>query len=227
MKNYLDILLERRKNRKTRSKFPIESFIDKWSNSSNLSEKIHKKIHDRNLIQEARNQFIMSIITALEVFLRDSLLFLIDEYKLDYTKLAKKKADTYSLEKIEFITKNKITIGELIVDYCNFQNLGGINECFSLLFGFNLFEEVKQYKWVYDEKDPQGFMQVSNFYLIDRLLKLRHNITHDLDFKRKINKRDLDEMENELVTFANILSFFFEDLIEKKLKISKLLKFKR
>ena len=221
-------ILERRYSKKTRSKFPIEDFIDKWTNASGLLEKVHKKIHTKNLIQEARGQFIVSMVTALEVFLRDSLISLIDKYKLDYTKLAKKKAESCDLEKIEFIIKNNITIGELIVEYCKFQNLKEIEECFSLLFGFSLFKELKEYKWVYDKKNPKGFIQISSdFYpKLDNLLKLRHSITHDLNFKRIINKRNLDEMEDELVTFVNLLCFLFDDLVNKKLKISKSLKFK-
>lgn len=223
----INLILERRDNQKTRSKFPIDNFMDKWADVSNLLDKIHQKIYNKNLIQEARGQFIVSIVTALEVFLRDSLILLISEYKLDYTKLAKKKADTYNLEKIEFIIKNNITIAELIVDYCNFQNLKGINECFSLLLGFDLFKEFKDYKWIYDKKDPKGYVQMTNFYpKIDRLLRLRHSITHDLNFNRKINKRDLDDMEIELVNFANILTFFLDDLVNKKLKISKNLRVK-
>ncbi len=227
-KDKMELILERRKNLKTRSKSPIDSFITKWDNVSTLLKQIHKKISNKNLIQEARGQFIVSIVTALEVFLRDSLISLINKNQLDYTKLAEKKSDNYDLETVEFIIKNKITIAELIADNCSFQNLKRIDECFSLLFGFNLFKEFKDYKWVYDKEDSKGYIQMTDFYpKIDKLLKLRHDITHDLNFKRTINKRDLDEMEEELVNFTNILAFFFDDLMNKKLKISERLKFKK
>ena len=218
--NVLKLVLEKRKSRKGRSKLPIDTFVDKWGNAKDLLEEINKKIHSKELLQEARSQYVISLVTGLEVFLKDTFIDLIDQYDFGLTELAKKKHINFDFIEIDYILKNKISMGELIVEYYNFQNLHGIQAAFSSLFEFDFFTELKRYKWYFDRKDPQGFVQVSkNFYpKINRLIKLRHNFVHDINPEINLKTHEIEDMHTELIVFASMIAFFIEELLANKLK---------
>lgn len=219
--NKLEIILEKRRNRRKRSRVPINNFITKWLNASDLLEKIHKKIRARELIQEARRQYIISLVTGLEVFLKDAFVQLIDKYNFDYEPLVKKKSYPISLIDMQYIIKHKVTMGEMIAEQFNFQNLDSIQDAFSSLLGFDFFSALKKYKWIFDDKKPDGYLQLAiDFYIkIDRLIKLRHSFAHDVNFKKKLTMNEITKLDIELLTFANLLDFFIEDLIDGKINL--------
>ena len=119
MKQDLQIILKARKNIRKRSSVPISFFLDKYFDSCNLLEKINKKIKMKHLNQEARKQHIISLVTALEVYLKETFVSIINKKKIDCLELITKdwKFDFYD---IQFILKHKITINELIASCYNF-----------------------------------------------------------------------------------------------------------
>jgi len=218
----LKTIIERRRNLRTRSKIPFNNFIDKWFNIHDLLEAINKKIYSKNLKQESRGQFIVSTVTTLEVFLKDIVIKLINKYGFDYRPLAKKKGKNFDLMEIEYIIKKNITIGEVIAESCNFQNLDKIQETFSLLFGFNFFEELKKYKWWFDKKNKkEGFFQVDpEFYANwNKLIIMRHNLVHDINFKKNLHMREINNLAWGVVGDVHVIASFIDDILNKKIKI--------
>jgi len=126
----IEIILENIKARKTRSRVPLFFFIEKIEIADKLLEKIHKKISSKRLLQEARKQYIISIVTASEVYFKDKLVWLIDKKKIDCSKFFDKEK-LYTHSDIKTIIDKKITIGDLIASTFNFQNINGIEKAFS------------------------------------------------------------------------------------------------
>ena len=97
-------------------------------------------IRASKVISEAKNQHIISIISGLEIFFTDLFIDLIDEYKFEYTQF-NVKLDLLDLSEI---LKKKLTIGQIISEQFNFQNLDKINKAFSTLLNISFIEALKQ-----------------------------------------------------------------------------------
>lgn len=210
----LELILDRRKNIIGKSKDPMDIFLEKWGNALELIDAINKNIKSNKLIQEARRNYVINIVTGFEVFLKDTFVETINNHpELDTKQLVKKKVKKFSLDEVELIIKKNISKGEIIAEYINFQNLSDIETSYSLLFNFNFFEEFKKYKWYYDEEDPNGFMQINDdFYPnIKEIIQLRHNFVHDINFKKKLSMGEINEFHNEIIFFISLFGFFIED----------------
>ena len=111
----------------------------------------------------------------------------------------------------------KITKGEIIAEYCNFQNLDDVQKSFSFLFNFNFYEELKKYKWIYDAGDSEGFTQLDkDFYIkLKRLIDLRHNFVHDINFNTTLSMNQIENFHDESIYFAHQVERFLSDLLSK------------
>lgn len=216
----LKIIYERRKNRIGKSEIPIENFLTKWNYASRLLEEIDKKIKDEKLCQEARRQHIISMITALEGYLRDRFIDLIDTYKLDYENVGK-ETKKFTLSQIEYIMKKNLSMGEIIAEYFNFQNLDSINKAYSSLLKINFFKELKKYQWVYEDKRKNflGFIQLDNgFYTrFKKWIDLRHNFVHDINFNINLTSDKIREFDDDIVPFAHLIDYFILNKTAEKI----------
>lgn len=201
-------------NRIGRGKNPSEAVIEKLFDSSDLIEAIHKKIKGRKLLQEARKQFVINSITSMEVLLKDCFIDL-----LEFDKLADKFPEycdkNFSLEDFDYFEDKDILNSEVISSYYNFQNLYEINKAFSKALDVNFFDELKDHKFWYDKKIKKGFLKLGDFYTkLDKLINLRHDFVHDINFDFKIYKREIDQISHFCMTFMLILEDYISDKID-------------
>ena len=199
-------ILKTKINRKNRSKDPLDNAIAKLFDASDLLEEIHKKIKDRRMIQEARKQFIITSVTSIEVLLREYFIQLLDlEIVINKFSEQLNKKD-FSIEEMEFINENHISKSELIADSYNFQNLSEINKIFSDALSTNFFKDLKDYEFWFDKKNKKkGFFKLGDFYEdLDWLINSRHDFVHDINYKVKLPKKEVDDINLFCVKFALI-----------------------
>ncbi len=215
MKSDLSIILRERKNRKKRSSIPFNFFFDKYWDADSLLERINKKIKNKRLNQEARKQYIISLVTALEVYLKETFIRLINKKNLDVSKLSENIDRKFKFNEILFINKKNISVGELAASQFNFQNLNEIDKAFSNLWGIKFFIKLKNYKWYYG-KHEKDFMQLTgeDYQYIKELLELRHNFTHDINFKDFIDIHKIKYLTNNLIVFIHMFESFNDEQLK-------------
>lgn len=212
MKKDLGIILAARKARKKRSNIPIEFFMDKYLNADDLLITIDKKIKRKDLKYEARKQYIISLVTAFEVYFKEAFILLIDEKRLDISKIKTLFNRKYDFEEVLLINKKRISAGELAASQFNFQELESIQKAFSSLLGRDFISELKRYRWIYGDRKNEFIQLDKDFYIkLERILNLRHNFTHDINFKDFISKKEIKDISSNLFTFVSLVNFFLSD----------------
>lgn len=220
MKKIFETILKRKKNRRkfTKGAYYLDS-LDKYNLANNLLKNINKKINSRNLIQESRKQFIISLVTFFEFYFRELLITLIDSEKVDVTRLSNLVDEKFKFEEILFMNQKKITYGELVASQFSFQSINVIDKIFSNVLNLKFIEELKEYKWVFG-KGKEDYIDLSKDSLknLDKLLNLRHDFTHDINFDYFIHLRDLDDLSVDFLIFLTLVDSFIEERLPKKRK---------
>ena len=213
----LDIIIKRRENRIGKSKQPFDNYLTKWRIASDLLWKINEKIESKELLQESRRQYIISMITALEVFLKDKFIELIDKNKLDYKNVAK-RTKKFTVEEIGIIIEKDMSMGEIIAEYFNFQNLDSIDNAFSDLFNCNFFNELKKYRWYYTGTQNDEYIQIDgDFYpKLKHWIDLRHDFVHDINFQVNITDDNIHRLDSDFIVFVEIINSVIENNLSKQ-----------
>jgi hypothetical protein len=215
----LDRIIKERANRKARSDWPFDALYHKTRRAKNLLNEIENKVKSRHCIQEARKQFVTSYITAFEVYFKDRFLTLLKIF--GYSGLIKQVDVKYSLSEVETILANNITIEDLIVSHYNFQRLDHINEAFSKLFNIKFYEVLKSNSFVVSAKlDP---LKVDKYFYkyLKAFIELRHDIVHDINFKKCITRRDIVKYISICDNFVLAVDVFSDIEIKKMSKKDK------
>jgi len=78
-----------------------------------------------------------------------------------------------------------------------------------------LFPSLKNYKWYFGEESDEFVDLNPNFYLkLKKMLKLRHNFVHDINFKMFLNLREIKSFGNNLFDVIILTEFFIEDVLK-------------
>lgn len=208
MKNakMIDIILKERDNRNSRHDWTWESYYQKFTRTEKLLDEVEKHIKSRHCIQEARKQCVTSHVTAIEVYFKDTLLFLLKTFGND--KITEHIKIKFGIDEMERIIKEKISINEVIASYFNFQELGQIDKAFSTILDTSFFEELKSREF-YISKNVSTFKIHKNFYKeINSFINLRHDFIHDINFNKNITKTQLDRyiyISSSFIMGADIL----------------------
>lgn len=98
---------------------------------------------------EARKQFLLMLVICYETYLRDIYKIIIEKDLVPISKILKIKKIReikFDLEELDFISKNKIKLSEIICDYINFQNFNQMMEAFSVIDLKNRLEKIMENK---------------------------------------------------------------------------------
>lgn len=201
-------LLEKRGLRANRDNYPFENLFEKIERARLvLAHTGGIKGQNANKIKsEARRQFVVSLITALEVYLGDIVLELIDTQKVKYSEnILKSAGKKFNIIEIDEILKNKITVGELICDQINFQNLDWTLSFLTDLFDEDFAKLLETKKFVYTNKQERkitlslrkGFKK-----RLARIFELRHNYVHDISFNNTPSLTDLTAYREAIFRLA-------------------------
>ena len=216
----IQLSLKARKHRKGRSKVPIHSFLDKFFICEDLVKSINRKIPNKKLKQESRKQYVIGLVTAFEVYFKDTLFSLIKKGKIDISKLIEKKEKIFNFLDVKYIIEKDISIQGLIVYSYNLQRLDIIDDVFSKVFGFNFLDELEKYKWYYKEKDKRHYISVGKNFRknLTKLLDLRHSFVHETNFKYNLKMKELEYLSGELLIIVTLIKFLIDDFLGSPLR---------
>lgn len=130
---------------------------------------------------------LVMLVSAIEVFLKDCVMDILDTDKQRLDKLmdSKKEKKILSYDEFESLTVGELSIGKIIADKYNFQNLNSANKAYKEIFNIDLlrilgkdnstFEEFfeKRHKIIHEGKVfPKRPNLISNYFVItDRVMQ--------------------------------------------------------
>jgi hypothetical protein len=195
VKNVEIILKERAARSSRRNDFAWVHFYDKTEKTEKLFNQIQKRISSKGLVQEAKKQYVISYVTAIEVYFKDSFLSLLEV--LGNERTARLVDSKFSIHELKKIIENNISINEVMTSHFNFQDLDKINKVFSELLCINFFETLKNEKYKITRGGDDYYLDKDFYKAVNFLLELRHEIVHDIHLYKKI---PFGKIEKHIVT---------------------------
>lgn len=189
-------IAQRRSNKETRYRWAYNSFFEKYARVRRLYLFVRDNCKDRKLVIEAKQESIVSLMTAFEVFLRDSIATMASRLsQKDFEERLNRISDPKMLENVsglvKRVKKEEVSLVEGFLAEFNFQRFNNVLIVFSALVG---------------AKNPVhlGICQryVEN---IGKAWDLRHRITHDVNLKMDISEDRLSEYFESVRAFAQEL----------------------
>ncbi|TCK03948.1 HEPN domain-containing protein [Phorcysia thermohydrogeniphila] len=199
---------------------PIDVFYEKSRRALLLLGTIEDSNVPKELKIEARKNFVINCVTALEVFLKDMIVILLysnEEWFYEKVKKLQKLRDIKLnlLDACKMFNKRKVSLGELIVATYSFQNIAHIEEVFSALTGEKFLDKVGKVKvedeegksFVLNEKCPDWRKK------LEELLNLRHRFVHQVSFKERLGLKRLKNLFECLVSFVEATEQYLLEFI--------------
>lgn len=227
MKNedaYLRIL-KMRVNRENRDFRPFTNWDTKTKKSERLLKQINSKIKDKVALKQSLIQFVISDITAFEIYFKDlfDVSFELSECEVEFLYNCEKLVDRrFVFRDLIDIKYHDIRLSDIILEQQNFQNLGSINSVFSKVLQINFFDSLKEYNANLDKDDEDSLILDEDWYpKLEYYLNLRHELTHDYNPKLKLTRKEIDNWHYNLVDFIINVDDMFEEELEKSAKTIK------
>jgi len=219
MKKDISLIIERIESKRKRDKIYGSALI-KVKIASELLEDVEHRFEGKKIkfptsqyVITARQQFIITLVSIIEIILRDIFIdCLIIKGKEQFMNEKRVKDFKMNLPYWNEVQNYRIPIEELIASQYNFQNPTDINEAYSTLLGIDFFKEIIKFKAVWT-MDNLGPIQLEpNFYdQLTSLFHLRHSITHDFSQKIKPSVKQIYEYYDLTTTVIIILEYFIHD----------------
>ena len=223
-----------RLSRKNRDIIPFTNFCDKTERSERLLKLIVKRIKDKASLKEARIQFVISDVTAFEVYFKDlfQAIYLFYECQKEFLdkceKLVDKKFDFQDLVKIIF---ENYDLSDIVMEHQNFQNLSAIDKTFSVILKEKFWDSLHGQEFKVPEQIESWSLPENWYPNLEKYLKLRHDLTHDYNPKFTISLEKIWDLHFNMVAVVNAIEIVFvEEIFEpnvmkverKRVKIRKL-----
>lgn len=204
-------------NRRKRSIIPWNFYHKKIGYIRNIIEISTKKIKNKRILEEVYKQQVVSLVTAMEVYLREVLVFIIDEKKIKSDNVLDSIKKSITLLEVvqvhEMLEKKGWDKAELLANEYNFQNLKNIKKAFSDLLKKDVFAGLKEYS--IEGNDGKTLRLKKDFdRRIRDILELRHSLVHDINFRKKVSYNRLIEIYNQLHFFVDMLDYYLVDLVK-------------
>lgn len=203
--------------RRKRSSNPWNFFHKKIEYIEEVLIHTQKKIKDQRILNLIHKQQIVSLVTALEVYLREMFIYIIDEEKIKSDPLLnniKKEVSLLDIMKLHNkINKNKWQQAELLANEYKFQNFDEAISAFKKLTNMDIKGGLRKYKI---QKNEVHFQLDKDFDIkIKEILQLRHSIIHDINFRRKISYDKCLDIYDYIHFFVDIFDFYIRDKVMK------------
>lgn len=182
----IERLLQTRSLRSTRGGRPFKTFFGMYSEILQV-EKVDSTTIAPEILWILEKQSVITMVTAVEVYFRDTLdgIFRLckpDAFRPVLKDLHKAKYDIDEL--LEFYVK-RVHPCELVVDSFNFQNPAIIASVFGKLMRKSLWESViGMHLRVKDQPETEITLESEHLAAFERSLRLRHELIHNPDLTR-------------------------------------------
>jgi len=194
---------------------PIDAFWEKTRRSLLLLDLVESSKSPKELKIEARKNFIINCVTALENFLKDTIFGLTEIGNLSAREILKEeKISLYDAYKL-FVDK-KVSLGELIVVRFSLNNLEQIDYLMSKLIGRKFLDEVGKFE-VKDEDNNLKFTLNNRFpewrNRLSELFRLRHLYVHQVSFKDRLGLERIQKILETLSVFVEATEQYLFEFI--------------
>jgi hypothetical protein len=200
----------------------LDRFYNILSEPKKLLEFIEDKTQRKELIQEARKNYIVALATAFEVFWREFIREAVDSTDIKKAKLSKRK---FSFNEITEILGHKLTLGELVASIENYQGIEPLQEVSQEIFGFDFLgclskDEIE----VFENDEPvlkiKGEEILKGKTYIEQGFEMRHQIVHDAGSGLNISKNQVNKIERFMGLFCIFGAINWQRNIPNKLENS-------
>lgn len=242
MKLIENILKKSKQERKHATKFgylplPIDSYWHKIHHCAKILELVEnyastviKNKNEKSIVLvEARKNFVINCVTALEVFFKDNVKVL-PEVNSGIKKgkglkdLLESKTHTNLWEAYNIFKEHELRLGEIVICVYSFQNIYQINYVMSKLLNIGSYmDEVSNYECKLDSYDKKIFgiqkLCLKNDYpdwkqKLDILFSLRHDYVHYLKYRDILGYNKLGDLWYNLSAFITASSEYLMEKVE-------------
>lgn len=230
-----------RKDEESNKRTPLGNFYQKTRCAKLLLNHAEEKTGKNSLKikSEARKQYVIALITALETYFNQLIYDLVDKHEFYSEGFLKSFSlgEKYTLFEVYKI-KKEYSLGQIINNYSNFQNLKDITDTFSDLFKDlleldrgkkekdDLWDGLYKFQFQYEggkssvytiktRKDIKRYLK--------KILKQRHLFTHKVVSRNTPSIKDLERYYEQISDFIFCIDVI-ADQVRGGVKASKIIK---
>ncbi|TKG17757.1 hypothetical protein [Vibrio lentus] len=211
-----------REARDSRDVRPFATFISISQATSSAMEELVALDLSAETKNTLKNNQIINMVTAVEVYFRDMLdaIFKMCERDSYHSKLRKLHDKNYKIDEVIAIYENKIHPLELISTSHSFQNTDNINRVFSTLLGERFIAQLLKLKWKMSHESDEEACQLykGDVDNLQELFQIRNFLIHNPHKTNTVSEEKLDNLFNSMYGFILASDFAFTNFINKHSK---------
>jgi len=193
---------------------PMDLFLEKFKGAEALLDFVEEQASDEELKQQARWNFVIMCVSAMEIFFkRMAEIFIQGGWVHGSFFKSLRKDERLSVDLLKK-DKEKYTDGEIISISNSFQNLDSINHFFTRMIGKNFLKEISEFKapigqnkYIILKDDHPEFRKE-----ISELIHYRKLVIHQDTVGRKLSKKYLYKMTGSLMDFIYASELYLADI---------------
>ncbi|MCH8011806.1 MAG: hypothetical protein IIA61_07650 [Candidatus Marinimicrobia bacterium] len=225
----IDKALLLRKSKHLRSKEPLQAFGRRMNSPRKILNIIESSNNSNRIKLEARRQYIVSLITAFEIFWREHIRITIDSYQLTEKHLSKIRSHKFSFGDLHAVLGKNLTVGELLTSAYSFQSRMGIERLINDLFDVNLYSELRSGKLkvvitLVDDPELKENVVKMDFLLngaipaLDKCVAIRNSTVHDTGTIYRPSENSLRQYESWIGMYNLFVGVGVEGVFQKYCK---------
>ena len=209
--------------RNSRHPRPFATFMDISQATTNAMEEIATLELSVNTKNTLKNNQIINMVTAVEVYFRDMIdaIFRMCDRDVFDSKLRKLHDKNYKIDEVIAIYENKIHPLELISASHSFQNTENINKVFSTLTDDRFIAKLLKLKWKMSGSEDKDAHQLykQDVDNLQELFEIRHFLIHNPHKTESISQEKFEELINSMYGFIMAADLFFTQFINSNSKL--------
>lgn len=194
--------------RKDISNFQL-NFGSNFTDSYKIFEILKNNTDREDFIICGMSEHIVSMVSSLETLLRDIFIYISEEMP-EYKDLV--------INQHKLKIKGKFEEGHsyVLAEMFNFQNIRDIEKAFNLIFkDKNFFEEIGHLEFLINMITQNKISlfslnkSTSNWFEdLNEIIKIRHKIVHDANFKLDIKIDDIGKYQESVFYFSQVFALY-------------------
>ncbi len=206
----------------------LENFFFSFFRATRLMHECIKSMSsNQNLVEEAKRNYIISLVSCLETFYRDLLIHILDKDKVKLENVMLKIKEKKTLLDIYKMLQEEIGFHEYVASHFKFQSIEEIEDVFSALFlpgGYLKAIGDHQHHCYILSKSPYPVVLTlskewrKNFAF---LFEVRHRLVHDANSPCNIPPSKMAELETLTLMICQFTSFFIDQQYGKTMALEK------
>lgn len=191
------------------------NFLKNIYRHSILIHTLNKLRLEKDLIEVAISQYLISLVSCWETFFRDTFMFVVSKdanFRKEIIELVGLKQEV--VERIE----RENLLADFLSKSFNFQDFEDIESSFSPIFKRQMFSTIGNYTFFHLGLNGQiasnfCFEQIYYNYIesIKKVYEERHKITHDANYRSNLGIDIIQKAEASFVVFPQLFTVWMSD----------------